>query len=219
MKKISVITLFPEIIQPALNSSMLFKAKKIGAVQFELINLRDFGLGRRKTVDDTPYGGGDGMLLRIEPLVAALEFAKKNNLPSKTILLSPSQIVWNQKMAQNFAKITENLILICGHYEGFDARIENFIDQKISVGPYILTGGEIPALAIVDSVTRLLPGVLGGENSAAIESYSDGENLEFPQFTRPEKFREFSVPEILLSGNHGKIAKWRESEARKLSEK
>lgn len=200
-----------------LDSSMLFKAQKIGAVEFELINLRDFGIGKRKTVDDTPYGGGDGMLLRIEPLVAALEFARENNPHAKVVLLSPSRVVWNQAIARDFATMAENLILICGHYEGVDARIENFIDQKISVGPYILTGGEIAALAIVDSMTRLLPGVLGGEKSAAIESYSDGENLEFPQFTRPEKFRDLAVPEILLSGNHGEIAKWREDAARKLS--
>lgn len=200
-----------------LDSSMLFKAQKIGAVEFELINLRDFGIGKRKTVDDTPYGGGDGMLLRIEPLVAALEFARENNPHAKVVLLSPSRVVWNQAIARDFATMAENLILICGHYEGVDTRIENFIDQKISVGPYILTGGEIAALAIVDSMTRLLPGVLGGEKSAAIESYSDGENLEFPQFTRPEKFRDLAVPEILLSGNHGEIAKWREDAARKLS--
>jgi len=231
MKKFQIITLFPEVCQPVLNSSMLWKAQKDGLAKFELINLRDFGLGKRKTVDDTPYGGGDGMLLRIEPLVAALDFAKNQDEkfrdsefretgvklpPAKVILLTPSDDFWSQKRAADFAKSDENFILICGHYEGFDSRIDNFVDEKISVGRYVLTGGELPALTIIDSVVRLIPGVLGGENSAIIESYSEGNDLEFPQFTRPEKFREMKVPEVLLSGDHAKIAKWRKENSRKI---
>ena len=198
-----------------LNSSMLWKAQKDGRVRFDFVNLRDFGLGPRRKVDDTPYGGGDGMLLMIEPLAAAVEFAKKQNPRAKVLLMTPCDNFWSQQMAADFAGSDDDYILICGHYEGFDARIDNFIDAKISVGKYVLTGGEIPAMAIIDSVVRLLPGVLGGETSAAIESYSDCADLEFPQFTRPEKFRGMKVPEVLLSGNHAEIAKWRDENSRK----
>jgi tRNA (guanine37-N1)-methyltransferase len=211
MKKFQIITLFPEMFTGVLNSSMLWKAQKDNCVKFELINLRDFGLGARKTVDDTPYGGGDGMLLRIEPLVAALEFAKKASPNAKVILLTPSKTIWSQKMAENFAASDDDFILICGHYEGFDARIDRYIDEKISVGQYVMTGGELPAMTLIDSVVRLLPGVLGGETSAEIESYSDGNNVEFPQYTRPERFRDLLVPSVLLSGNHAEIAKWRKN--------
>ncbi len=192
-----------------LNSSMLWKAQKDKLAEFRLINLRDFGLGKRKTVDDTPYGGGDGMLLRIEPLVAAIEFAKSENPQAKVILLTPSDNVWDQQKARQYASSDDDFILVCGHYEGFDARVDNFIDEKISVGKYILTGGELPAMTLVDSIVRLIPGVLGGDQSAVIESYSVGKDLEFPQYTRPEKFRDMKVPEVLLSGNHGEVAKWR----------
>ena len=215
MKKFQIITLFPEICEPALNSSMLWKAQKDGFAKFDLINLRDFGLGSRKTVDDTPYGGGDGMLLRIEPLVAALEFTKIKDPHAKVLLMTPSENIWSQKQAAEFAKSDDDYIIICGHYEGFDARIDNFIDTKISVGKYVLTGGELPALTIIDSIVRLIPGVLGGEKSAEIESYSECADLEFPQYTRPEKFRDMRVPEVLLSGNHAEIARWREKHSRK----
>ena len=209
MKKFQIITLFPEVVEPYLNAGMLWKAKKDGCVEFELINLRDFGLGPRKTVDDTVYGGGDGMLLMIEPLVAAIESAKKQNPCAKVLLMTPSEHVWNQQDACECAASDDDFILICGRYEGFDARVESFIDEKISVGRYVLTGGELPAMTIIDSIVRLIPGVLGGENSAEIESYSEGANLEFPQYTRPEEFRGMKVPEILLSGNHAAIAQWR----------
>ena len=219
MKKFQIITLFPEMFSGVLNASMLWKAQKDNLAQFEIINLRDFGLGPRKTVDDTPYGGGDGMLLKIEPLVAAIESAKNNNPRAKVLLMTPSKNEWNQQKAAQFAASDDDFIFVCGRYEGFDARIEKFVDEKISVGKYILTGGEIPAMAIIDSVARLIPGVLGGENSAEIESYSDGNNLEFPQYTRPEKFRDMKVPEVLLSGNHAEIKRWREIESSKLSQK
>ncbi|MDR1197276.1 MAG: tRNA (guanosine(37)-N1)-methyltransferase TrmD [Candidatus Nomurabacteria bacterium] len=209
MKKFQIITLFPEMFDKVLNSSMLWKAQKDGLVEFNLINLRDFGLGPRKTVDDTPYGGGDGMLLRIEPLVAALEFAKKRSKNAKILLMSPAETVWSQSMARDYASSTADYIIICGHYEGFDARIEQFVDAKISLGQFVLTGGEIPAMALIDSIVRLIPGVLGGEKSAEIESYSDGGALEFPQYTRPEEFRDMKVPAVLLSGNHAEIERWR----------
>jgi tRNA (guanine37-N1)-methyltransferase len=197
-----------------LNSSMLWKAQKDEKVQFEVVNLRDFGLGPRKTVDDTVYGGGDGMLLMIEPLVAALEHARKAAPKAKTLLMSPSEHVWSQSNAREYASSDNDYILICGRYEGLDARIEQFIDEKISVGQYVLTGGELPAMTIIDSIVRLIPGVLGGEQSAAIESYSDGTNLEYPQYTRPEDFRGMRVPEVLLSGNHAEIAKWRQENSK-----
>lgn len=197
------------MFEPFFDSGMMWKAKKDGLADFEVINLRDFGLGPRKQVDDTVYGGGDGMLLMIEPLVKALEGAKKRLPKAKVLLMSPSQNLWTQKKAAAAAESGDDFIIICGRYEGFDARIENFIDSKISIGEYVLTGGEIPAMTVVDSIVRLIPGVLGGETSAEIESYSDGANLEFPQYTRPRKFRDMEVPEVLLSGNHAEISKWR----------
>jgi tRNA (guanine37-N1)-methyltransferase len=212
--KFVIITLFPEVVEPYLNTGMLWKARKDGHAEFKVINLRDFGLGPRKTVDDTPYGGGDGMLLMIEPLVSALESAKSDSPQAKILLMSPSEHIWSQQDASSYASSGNDYIIICGRYEGLDARIEQFIDAKISVGQYILTGGELPAMTIIDSRVRLIPGVLGGETSAAIESYSHGANLEFPQYTRPEDFRGLKVPEVLLSGNHAAIAKWRSEQAK-----
>ena len=208
MKHFQIITLFPEMFDGVLGSSMMWKAKERGHVEFELINLRDFGLGPRRQVDDTVYGGGDGMLLMVEPLVAAIESAKKTRTDAKVLLMTPSEHVWNQSDAQRYAAADDDLILVCGRYEGFDARVEQFVDEKISVGQYVLTGGELPAMTIIDSIVRLIPGVLGGETSAEIESYSDGSNLEYPQYTRPENFRDMPVPDVLLSGNHAAIAKW-----------
>jgi tRNA (guanine37-N1)-methyltransferase len=214
MRKFCVITLFPEMFEGVLNSSMLWKAQKDGIVEFELINLRDFGLGPRRQVDDTPYGGGDGMLLMIEPLKKALDEAKKRLPNAKILLMSPSEHVWSQRDAREYASEGTPLIIICGRYEGVDARLEAFIDEKVSVGQFILTGGELPTMTIIDSIVRLLPGVLGGEQSAEIESYSDGNNLEFPQYTRPENFEELNVPEVLLSGNHAEIEKWRKENSK-----
>lgn len=207
--KIQIITLFPEMFEPVLNGSMMWKAQNQSAVEFEVINLRDFGIGPRKTVDDTPYGGGDGMLLKPEPFFAAVEFAKSKSPNARVIAMSPSPTIWNQQMAQNYADEARDLIILCGRYEGFDARIFELVDEKISVGKFVLTGGELPAMTVIDSIVRLIPGVLGGETSAEIESYSDGDNLEFPQYTRPADFRGMKVPEVLLSGHHGQIAKWR----------
>ena len=207
--KIQIITLFPEMFDQVLNNSMMWKAQNQGVVSFSLINLRDFGIGPRKTVDDTPYGGGDGMLLKPEPLFAAVEFAKKSSPNARVIAMTPSETVWNQQLAQNYAESSQDLIILCGRYEGFDARIFEIVDEKISIGKFVLTGGELPAMVLIDSVVRLIPGVLGGEKSAEIESYSDGDNLEFPQFTRPADFRGMKVPEVLLSGHHAEIDKWR----------
>lgn len=207
--KIQVITLFPEMFDGVLNTSMLWKAQKNEAVQFELINLRDFGLGPRRQVDDTPYGGGDGMLLMPEPLFAAVEKAKATDVSAKVLLMTPRGDRWKQQTAKQYAEADQGLIFICGRYEGYDERVISLVDAQVSVGDYVLTGGELPAMTIIDSIVRLLPGVLGGENSAEIESFADGETLEFPQYTRPEVFRDMKVPEVLLSGNHAEIEKWR----------
>lgn len=215
MKKIQIITLFPEMFDGVFNTSMLWKAQKENAVKFATISLRDFGIGSRKQVDDTPYGGGDGMLLKPEPLFAAVEAAKTNDSTAKVLLMTPRGKRWKQSLAKEHATEEQGLIFICGRYEGYDERIVTLVDEQISVGDYVLTGGELPAMTIIDSVVRLLPGVLGGETSAEIESFSDGKTLEFPQYTRPEDFNGLKVPEVLLSGNHAVIARWREEHSLK----
>ena len=210
--KIQIITLFPEMFPPVLETSMLWKAKDKGIVEYHYVNLRDFGLGKRKNVDDTPYGGGDGMLLKPEPIVSALEFAKSQVSTSKyqVILPTPRGKQYKQSDAKDLAVNYTDLIFVCPRYEGYDERITDWVDRQYCVGNYVLTGGEIPSMAIIDSVVRLIPGVLGGENSAEIESFQqDDKTIEFPQYTRPEIFRGIKVPEVLLTGNHAKIAKWR----------
>lgn len=207
--KIQVITLFPEMFDGVLNASMLWKAQKMGKVEFGLVNLREFGLGPRRTVDDTPYGGGDGMLLKPEPLTAAVRAAKANDPTARVLLTSPRGPRFKQAIAQAYADDGRGLIFICGRYEGVDERVMSVVDDMVSIGDFVLTGGELPAMTIIDSVVRLIPGVLGGEQSAAIESFSDGETLEFPQYTRPEVFEGERVPEVLLSGNHAAIEAWR----------
>jgi tRNA (guanine37-N1)-methyltransferase len=213
MKKIQVITLFPEMFEGVFNTSMMWKAQKESAVEFQTINLRDFGIGPRKQVDDTPYGGGDGMLLKPEPLFAAVKHAKENDPSAKVVLMTPRGRRWVQHTAREWADQPTGLIFICGRYEGYDERIVSVVDERVSVGDYVLTGGELPAMTVIDSIVRLLPGVLGGEMSAEIESFSDGETLEFPQYTRPEEFNGMKVPDILLGGNHGAIAAWRKDQS------
>lgn len=212
--KIQVITLFPEMFEQVLNSSMMWKAQNNNAVTFNIINLRDFGIGPRKQVDDTPYGGGDGMLLKPEPFFEAIKFAKEKSPNALVVAMTPSKTVLTQKIAENFANEQKDLIIICGHYEGFDERIFTLVDQKISIGQFVLTGGELPAMVLIDAVVRLLPNVLGGEDSALIESYSDGDNIEFPQYTRPAEYQGLKVPEVLLSGHHANINKWRKENYR-----
>ena len=211
MIKFTIITLFQEALEPYLKTSMMWKATEKGLAEFDFVNLREFGLGPHRSVDDTPYGGGDGMLLRCEPVFNAIESVKTKDPDAKVILPTPVGEVWNQETARNFAGAGKNAhyIVMCPHYEGYDERILSIVDYKISLGKYVLTGGELPALIIIDSVVRLIPGVLGGEKSAEIESFSDGDNLEYPQYTKPYDFRGMTVPDILLSGNHGEIAKWR----------
>lgn len=214
MKKFQVITLFPSMFTGVFENSMMWKAQKDGIVELSTIDLRDYGLGPRRSVDDTPYGGGDGMLLMIEPLWKAVEEAKKCDPSAKVLLMTPRGERWHQELAQTYSESDHGYILICGRYEGYDERIVELVDSQISVGDYVLTGGELPAMTIIDSIVRLIPGVLGGENSAQVESFSDGKTLEFPQYTRPEEFRGMKVPDVLLSGNHGEIAKWRKAQSR-----
>jgi tRNA (guanine37-N1)-methyltransferase len=215
MKKFQVITLFPDMFSGVFENSMMWKAQKDGIVQLSTIDLRQFGLGPRKTVDDTPYGGGDGMLLRIEPLWNAVKQAKENDPGAKVLLMTPRGRRWKQAVAQQYSEADHGYIFICGRYEGYDERILKVVDEEVSVGDYVLTGGELPAMTIIDSIVRLIPGVLGGETSTEIESFSDGETLEFPQYTRPEEFEGMRVPEVLLSGHHGEIARWRQANSKK----
>ncbi len=242
--KISIITLFPEVFELIINSSILKRAQKKGKVSFELINLRQFGEGRHQIVDGKLYGGGAGMLLRADILTKALKSVTFNvpatNHPEGpqllTILTSASGKPYKQSNARNLSKL-DHLIIVCGRYEGVDQRfIDKYVDCEFSIGDYVLTGGEIPAMVILDSITRLIPGVLEKPEAVINESFSDytssslslraeGLNakpytlLEGPQYTRPEEFEGLKVPEVLLSGNHGEIAKWRKEQSLKKTKK
>ncbi len=215
MKKFQVITLFPGMFTGVFENSMMWKAQKDGIVELSTVDLREFGQGPRRQVDDTPYGGGDGMLLMVEPLWNAIERAKQADPTAKVLLMTPRGERWVQASAQEYSESDHGYIFVCGRYEGYDERILELVDTEISVGDYVLTGGELPAMTIVDSIVRLIPGVLGGESSAAIESFADGETLEYPQYTRPEEFKGHAVPDVLLSGHHGEIAKWRKEHSLK----
>lgn len=215
MKKIQTISLLPGMFEAVLNESMMWKAQDRSAVQFQHHSLRNFGIGPRRQVDDTPYGGGDGMLLKPEPLFAAIEAAKANDPEALVVLPTPRGETWSQRQAEQLADDSRGLIFVCARYEGYDERVTTLVDKQISIGSYVLTGGELPAMVVIDSVVRLIPGVLGGESSAAIESFSDGDNLEYPQYTRPADFRGMRVPEVLLNGHHGEIASWRTDHSNK----
>ena len=213
--KIQVITLFPNMINETLNSSMMFKASKNEIVEFKVIDLRQFGLGPRKQVDDTPYGGGDGMLMRVEPIHEAVMEAKKYAPNSKVVIMTPAGKTLAQPMVRDMAAEALDLIIICAHYEGYDERVLSFVDTQISLGEYILTGGELPALVLIDSIVRLLPGVLGGEKSAEIESFSEDGVIEYPQYTKPREYNGMNVPEVLLNGHHAEILKWQKDNYKK----
>lgn len=209
--KIQIITLFPEMFTGVLGNSMLWKASDRNIVEYQYINLRDFGLGPRKQVDDTPYGGGDGMLLKPEPLVAAIQQAKQNDPTARVFLPTPRGKLYKQSDAKRLAADGGGIIIICPRYEGYDERVTKWVDEQFCIGSYVLTGGELPAMILIDSVVRLLPGVLGGETSAEIESFQDDDiSIEFPQYTRPAEFEGMKVPDVLLNGHHAEIAKWRE---------
>jgi tRNA (guanine37-N1)-methyltransferase len=210
--KIDIITLFPDMFKGPFDMSMLWKAQEKGLAKINIIDLRDFGIGTRRTVDDTPYGGGDGMVLKPEPMVAAIAAAKKNNPDAKVIAMTPSGHTYKQATASRLSKLP-GIILLAGHYEGFDERIFDYVDDQISVGDYVLTGGELPAMILADSIIRLIPGVLGGESSAEDESFTDPYLLEYPHYTRPQEFHGSGVPDVLQNGHHAEIAKWRKSQA------
>lgn len=215
-----LLTIFPNIFDSYLNEGVVKKALDRKIIKIKPYNLRDFTKNKHKKVDDSPYGGGAGMLMNIEPICLALDKIKNKKAKSKIILLSASGKKWNQKLAKKYTKLDE-LVLICGRYEGVDYRIKNFIDEEISVGDYILSGGELAALTILDSITRLLPNVLGNKESLIEESHNFSGILEYPQYTRPEVFefkkKKYKVPKVLLSGDHGKIKKWRENKTRSKS--
>ena len=209
--KIDVLTLFPAMFAGPLDESIVKRAREAGLLDLKVHNLRDYAHDRHKTVDDRPFGGGPGMLLKPEPLFEAVADLARES--TRVILLSPAGRTFNQAIARELAQLTD-LLLISGHYEGFDERVrEELADDELSIGDYVLTNGALPAMVIVDAVTRLLPGALGDDESAHEESFSHG-LLEYPQYTRPAEFRGMKVPEVLLSGNHAQIAKWRAEQAR-----
>jgi tRNA (guanine37-N1)-methyltransferase len=209
--QIDLLTLFPEFFASPLSQSMLHRAQVQGAVTYGVINLRNYAVDRHQVTDDRPFGGGPGMVMKIEPLVAAIRGAKAQDPETRVILLGPGGAEFNQAKAQELAG-RSHLLLICGHYEGVDERIHFYIDEELSIGDYILTGGEIPALIVADAVTRLLPGVLGGEGATEEESCQDG-LLEYPHYTRPRVFEGHEVPQVLLEGDHQRIARWRRCHA------
>jgi len=211
MLRIDILTLFPEMFTGVLESSILGKAQEKGLVEYHVTNFRDFSESKHGTVDDTPYGGGGGMVLKPEPLFRAVESISNEKKP-RVILMCPQGKRYNQKIAEELAQ-EDHLVFICGHYEGYDERIRQFlVTDEISIGDYVLTGGELAAMVVVDSVVRLQPGALGNETSAITDSYSTG-LLEYPHYTRPAEFRGWKVPDILLSGHHANIERWRLKES------
>jgi len=207
--KIDILTLFPEMFAP-LKTSLIGKAVSSNKVEINIIDIREFSLNKHKKVDDYPYGGGDGMVLTPQPLYDAIMSVKKEN--SHVVYLSPKGRVLNQSIVKEYATKYEHLVLVCGHYEGIDERIITLlIDEQISLGEFVLTGGEIPAMALTDAILRYVPNVLHNENSTEDESFSDG-LLEYPQYTHPREFMGLSVPEVLVNGNHKEIAKWKEEQ-------
>jgi tRNA (guanine37-N1)-methyltransferase len=214
--KIDVLTLFPAMFAGPLDESIIMRARKKGLLDLKIHQLRDWTHDRHKTVDDKPFGGGPGMLMKAEPLFEAVENLKRAG--TKVILLSPSGRKFDQFIARDLAK-EKDLLLVTGHYEGFDERVrEGLADDELSIGDYVLTNGALPAMVVIDAVTRLLPGVLGDDESSHDESFSHG-LLEYPQWTRPAEFRGMKVPDILVSGNHAEIEKWRREQAKLRTEK
>jgi tRNA (guanine37-N1)-methyltransferase len=208
--RIDIVTLFPAMVEPALSTSMLGRARTRGLVDIRVVNLRDYATGRHRVTDDYQFGGGGGMVLKPEPIAAAVDTVRTEG--SRVILMDPRGRTFTQAVAAELAK-EEHLILVAGRYEGVDERVGEMIaDERLSIGDYVLTGGELPALVVTDAVTRLLPGVLGGEGAAERESFATG-LLEPPQYTRPEEFRGARVPEVLLSGDHARVARWRREQA------
>lgn len=212
--RFDIITIFPELFRGVLECGIIRRALQSQLLEVRVIDLRDFTSDRHRSVDDRPYGGGEGMILSPGPLFAAVEFCRspEKETEAQVVLLSPQGKLWSQETAQEFATIS-HAILICGRYEGVDQRVvDSLVDRELSIGDFILTGGEIPAMVILDSVVRLLPGALGNKESVLNESFCTG-LLDFPQYTRPAEFRGMSVPEVLLSGDHARIDRWRKERA------
>ncbi|MDI6801985.1 MAG: tRNA (guanosine(37)-N1)-methyltransferase TrmD [Thermodesulfovibrionales bacterium] len=207
-----VITIFPEIFHAYLGESILKRAIQRRLLDVRVYNLRDFTTGKHRTVDDYPYGGGSGMVLKIEPVYNALNSIKGDGAERTVVLLSPQGKTYNQNMAETFSTSSKRILFICGRYEGIDERVRSFVDEEVSIGDYVLTGGELAALVIIDSVSRLMQGVLGDDESAKEESFTWG-ILDYPHYTRPSEFMGMRVPDILLSGNHKEIWRWRRTEA------
>jgi len=211
--KVDVLTLFPEMFDGVFDASILGKAREKGIVSLQAVNFRDYANNKHNTVDDYPYGGGGGMVLKPEPVFAAVDHLLESAaVKPRVILMCPQGETFTQSKAEELAK-EEHLVFICGHYEGYDERIrEHLVTDELSVGDYVLTGGELPAMVVIDSVVRLLPGVLGNETSAVTDSYSTG-LLEYPHYTRPAQFRDWDVPEVLISGHHARIEAWRREQS------
>lgn len=215
--KFNIITLFPETIDALTDYSILGRAISSKLIEIKTYNLRDFGIGKRKQVDDTPYGGGAGMVIKVDILDRAIDSVRKDNAGTYVVLLTPKGKTFTQSEAKMLSK-KENITFVCGHYEGFDERVRDLVDAEISIGDYVLSGGEVAAAAVVDSVSRLIPGVLGGEGSTHEESFEEG-LLEYPHYTNPREYKGMGVPEVLLSGNHAEIEKWRKDQAKEITKK
>ncbi|MFH1201840.1 MAG: tRNA (guanosine(37)-N1)-methyltransferase TrmD [Candidatus Omnitrophota bacterium] len=214
--RIDIITIFPNMFAPVLNESIIKRAQQKGLLKIDIHDLRDYSLDKHKKVDDRPFGGGPGMVMRLEPIFRAVEAVKRGTRDegrgTKVVLLSPQGGTLNQKIAKQLAK-NKHLILICGHYEGIDERVrQELVDKEISIGDYVLTGGELPAMVLLDAVSRFIPGVLGHADSTNEESFTLG-LLEYPHYTRPADFKGLRVPNVLLTGDHKKIANWRKAQA------
>jgi tRNA (guanine37-N1)-methyltransferase len=210
--KFDILTLFPNMFSSPFQESILAKAIQKGLIDLRIINIRDFALDKHQVVDDSPYGGGQGMVMKVEPIARAVEWATSENPSSWTIYLTPQGRPFDQEKARDLSS-RSHLVLLCGRYEGVDERVkEMFIDEEVSIGDYVLTGGELAAMVMIDAVSRLLPGVLGSDQSAEDDTFTNA-LLEYPQYTRPFDFRGSSVPEILLSGNHAAVSLWRRREA------
>lgn len=214
--KIKVLTIFPEMLRPMLETSILKRAIEQGIIEVDLVDIRPYSALKHKNTDDYPFGGGPGMVMLAQPIVDAVEDNAGEGFSGKRLYLSPRGRTFNQKMAEELAR-EEELLLLCGHYEGVDQRaLDLVIDEEVSIGDYVLTGGELGALVVIDAVARLIPGVLGSDESSQDESFSSG-LLEYPQYTRPREFRGLEVPEVLLSGDHAKIERWRKEQAIELT--
>ena len=211
MLSVDVLTLFPRMIAAPLEESLLGKAREKGLVRLDVTDIREFAQGKHRVTDDVPYGGGAGMVMKPEPLVAAIEAARERQPGAHVVLMSPQGRKFDQSLAQELLK-REKLIFVCGRYEGVDERVLQWIDEEISLGDFVLSGGEFAALAVIDAMARLVPGVMGNSESVQVESFNEG-LLEGPHYTRPPEFRGLKVPEILLSGDHAKIAQWRKEQS------